>query len=50
MKCQLIMHLVRNGTVNVQYITSKEMAADVLTKPVKGEKHGFLSSGMGMKI
>lgn len=45
-------HFVRqhiaNGHVNVQYVGTEDMIADVLTKPLFKPKHLLLSTGLGM--
>jgi hypothetical protein len=43
-----IREMVETGAVRVEYCPTKEMTADVLTKPVPKEKHNWCTSQLGV--
>jgi hypothetical protein len=47
-KYHYIRDLVKEGTINFQYLPSGELLADSLTKPVTWEKTRFCARGMGL--
>ena len=41
---------VDTGQITLTHISTDEMVADVLTKPLYSKKHLFCSEGMGLKF
>ena len=41
---------IESGRINLVHISTDEMLADVLTKPLNSKKHLFCSEGMGLKF
>ena len=46
---RFILHHINEGTIDLQYMNTKEMLADFLTKPLFGEKHQFGTKGIGLQ-
>ncbi|XP_059223059.1 uncharacterized protein LOC131996888 [Stomoxys calcitrans] len=49
-KYHYIKDTIQNGVVELRYLPTQDMLADVLTKPVPKPKHIYCSNNMGIKL